>query len=66
MFAWQPSRKGLLELPDIEVDPVDIPHAAAKFDLSLSLAETDGGVIGHLDYAAYGQRVAINGVRPRA
>ncbi|MET9480180.1 amino acid adenylation domain-containing protein [Streptomyces sp. NPDC006638] len=52
MFAWQPSRKGLLELPDIEVDPVGIPHAAAKFDLSLSLAETDGRVIGYLDYAS--------------
>ncbi|MFF2744197.1 amino acid adenylation domain-containing protein [Kitasatospora sp. NPDC058048] len=52
MVAWQPSRKGLLDLPGIEVEPLGIPYAGAKFDLALSLAEEDDGrVVGHLDYA---------------
>ncbi|MDH6579155.1 amino acid adenylation domain-containing protein [Kitasatospora sp. MAP5-34] len=51
MFAWQPSRSGLLDLPGIEADPLEIPFAAAKFDLALSLAEEDGRLVGHLDYA---------------
>ncbi|MEU9047156.1 amino acid adenylation domain-containing protein [Kitasatospora sp. NPDC048343] len=53
MFAWHPSRKGLLALPEIEVEPLGIPYAGAKFDLALSLAEEDDGrVVGHLDYAS--------------
>nr|WP_078891348.1 non-ribosomal peptide synthetase [Streptomyces sp. NRRL S-350] len=52
MFAWHPSRKDLLDLPGIDVEPLEIPYAGAKFDLALSLAEEDDGrVVGHLDYA---------------
>nr|WP_202948295.1 MULTISPECIES: non-ribosomal peptide synthetase [Streptomyces] len=51
MCAWVPDRQGLLNLPDIEVEPLDIPHAPAKFDLALSLTESDGRIVGHLDYA---------------
>ncbi|GAA2153274.1 non-ribosomal peptide synthetase [Kitasatospora kazusensis] len=51
MFAWQPSRSGLLDLPGVEAEPLDIPFAAAKFDLALSLAEEGGRLVGHLDYA---------------
>ncbi|MEU3569123.1 amino acid adenylation domain-containing protein [Kitasatospora sp. NPDC036755] len=52
MVAWQPSRKGALALPGIDVEPFGIPYAGAKFDLALSLAEEDdGGVLGYLDYA---------------
>ncbi|MFD5030314.1 amino acid adenylation domain-containing protein [Streptomyces sp. NPDC058405] len=51
MCVWVPSRQGMLVLPDVDVEPLDIPDAAAKFDLALSLTETDGCVVGHLDYA---------------
>ncbi|WP_289678970.1 non-ribosomal peptide synthetase [Streptantibioticus parmotrematis] len=51
MCAWVPSREGMLTLPGVEVEPLDIPDAAAKFDLALSLTETDGCVVGQIDYA---------------
>ncbi|MFF3484607.1 amino acid adenylation domain-containing protein [Streptomyces sp. NPDC002701] len=51
MCAWVPERGGLLELPGLDVVPLDIPHAPAKFDLALSLTESRGRVVGHLDYA---------------
>ncbi|MEU6990131.1 amino acid adenylation domain-containing protein [Streptomyces sp. NPDC046465] len=51
MLAWGSTRSGWLELPGAEVEPLDIPYASAKFDLTLSLNEEDGGVAGHLDYA---------------
>ena len=51
MCAWQPERTGLLTLPGIDVAPLDIPHAPAKFDLALSLTESQGRTVGHLDYA---------------
>ncbi|UNO43298.1 amino acid adenylation domain-containing protein [Streptomyces sp. MST-110588] len=51
MFAWQNSEEGVLELPGIKVTPLDSPYRAAKFDLTLSLAEEDGRITGGLDYA---------------
>ncbi|GAA2068570.1 non-ribosomal peptide synthetase [Streptomyces albiaxialis] len=51
MCAWVPGRDGLLTLPGVDVEPLPIPHAPAKFDLALSVTETGGRVIGHLDYA---------------
>ncbi|MET7454362.1 condensation domain-containing protein [Streptomyces sp. NPDC005574] len=51
MCAWQPERRDLTDLPGIDVEPLDIPHAPAKFDLALVLTESDGQVVGHLDYA---------------
>ncbi|MGW2511376.1 non-ribosomal peptide synthetase [Streptomyces scopuliridis] len=51
MFAWVPSLRGLLDLPDVEVEPLGVPHAPAKFDLVLALTEEDGRIVGDLDYA---------------
>ncbi|MFJ9033166.1 amino acid adenylation domain-containing protein [Streptomyces sp. NPDC102274] len=51
MFAWVPSLRGLLDLPHVEVEPLGIPHAPAKFDLVLALTEEDGRIVGDLDYA---------------
>ncbi|GAA1176459.1 hypothetical protein GCM10009654_37060 [Streptomyces hebeiensis] len=51
MCAWVPERRGMLNLPDIDVEPLDIPHAPAKFDLALSFTESEGRTVGHLDYA---------------
>ncbi|NGO70935.1 non-ribosomal peptide synthetase, partial [Streptomyces boncukensis] len=49
--SWVPGREGLLELPGVAVEPLAIPYAGAKLDLALSLAESDGRVVGHLEYA---------------
>ncbi|MCW8098405.1 non-ribosomal peptide synthetase [Streptomyces tauricus] len=51
MCAWVPERVGLLGLPGLDVTPLDIEHAPAKFDLALSLTESQGRIVGHLDYA---------------
>ncbi|AEW98744.1 non-ribosomal peptide synthetase [Streptantibioticus cattleyicolor] len=51
MFAWIPALDGQLRLPDVTVEPLDIEHAPAKFDLALALAEENGCVVGSLDYA---------------
>jgi amino acid adenylation domain-containing protein len=51
MVAWVPTLHDLLELPGVTAEPLDVEHAPAKFDLALGLAEEDGDVAGHLDYA---------------
>ncbi|MET8850859.1 amino acid adenylation domain-containing protein [Amycolatopsis sp. NPDC004625] len=51
MFAWVPTLHDLLELPDVDVEPLDVDFAPAKFDLALNLADEGGAVTGHLDYA---------------
>ncbi len=51
MFAWQDNQGGELDLPGVEVSPLETPYAVAKFDLTLSLSEEDGRITGGLDYA---------------
>ncbi|MGK3208856.1 non-ribosomal peptide synthetase [Amycolatopsis sp. MEPSY49] len=51
MFAWVPTLRDVLELPGVTVESLDVEHAPAKFDLALGLADEDGDVTGHLDYA---------------
>lgn len=51
MFAWVPTLHDVLELPGVTVESLDVEHAPAKFDLALGLADEDGDVAGHLDYA---------------
>ncbi|MET8771024.1 amino acid adenylation domain-containing protein [Streptomyces sp. NPDC004658] len=51
MVAWTPDRRDLLRLPGVTAQPLPIRHAPAKFDLALSLTESEGRVVGHLDYA---------------
>jgi amino acid adenylation domain-containing protein len=52
MFAWQNAPRGALELPGLRAGPVG-PEAqvTAKFDLSLSLQEAGGRIVGGLEYA---------------
>ncbi|MFJ4920290.1 amino acid adenylation domain-containing protein [Streptomyces sp. NPDC088725] len=52
MFAWQNNESGDLDLPGIDVSPMESPYTVAKFDLALSLGEEDGRVVGTLDYAS--------------
>ncbi|HEU0299933.1 MAG TPA: amino acid adenylation domain-containing protein, partial [Longimicrobium sp.] len=52
MFAWQNAPQGALELPGLELAPVRrAAQETAKFDLSMSLRESDGRIVGGLTYA---------------
>jgi amino acid adenylation domain-containing protein len=51
MFAWQNTGESGLELPGLTVAPVRTPRCFAKFDLTLSLAEVGGRIVGGLEYA---------------
>ncbi|MEV7994867.1 amino acid adenylation domain-containing protein [Streptomyces sp. NPDC086077] len=51
MLAWVPDRRNLLDLPGVETRPLPIADAPAKFDLALSVTESEGRLLGHLDYA---------------
>lgn len=51
MLAWVPERRDLLHLPGVEALPLPIAHAPAKFDLAVSVTESDGRITGYLDYA---------------
>ncbi|WP_432041602.1 non-ribosomal peptide synthetase [Streptomyces cadmiisoli] len=51
MLAWVPDRQDVLSLPGMEVRPLSIADAPAKFDLALSATESQGRLTGHLDYA---------------
>jgi amino acid adenylation domain-containing protein len=51
-FAWQNARAGELALPGLELGPVPgAERTTAKFDLSLTLGESDGRIAGSLTYA---------------
>lgn len=51
MLAWQPDRKGLLDLPGVRAEPLPLTHAPARFDLSLVAVESGDRVTGHVDFA---------------
>ncbi|HEV2736184.1 MAG TPA: condensation domain-containing protein, partial [Longimicrobiaceae bacterium] len=51
-FAWQNAPRGSLELPGLrQGSVVPAAHATAKFDLSLSLSEVRGRIVGGVEYA---------------
>lgn len=49
--AQIPSVDDLLELPDVDVTPIDVPDTSAVVDLALKIADKGEQVVGHLDYA---------------
>jgi amino acid adenylation domain-containing protein/thioester reductase-like protein len=52
MLAWQNEGEGKPELPGLEVQAMPpVQHGAAKFDLTLEMAELQGKVIGELEYS---------------
>ena len=51
MLAWQNAPAGELELPGLKVTPLETRQTAVRFDLSLSLQERAGGIVGGLEYA---------------
>ncbi|MFJ9539250.1 amino acid adenylation domain-containing protein [Streptomyces sp. NPDC101225] len=52
MFAWVPSMRSELELPDMKVElREDAAHVPAKFDMVLALADEGLHLTGEIDYA---------------
>lgn len=51
VFQLQNTPMQALELPDLTLSMVDDENQTAAFDLHLSLAETDGEIIGSLEYS---------------
>jgi amino acid adenylation domain-containing protein len=51
MLAWQHTEDGGPSLPGVEVTALPTTYAVARFDLTLSLGERDGRVVGGLEYA---------------
>ncbi|UPK01077.1 non-ribosomal peptide synthetase [Bradyrhizobium sp. 170] len=51
VFAWQNNEAAILELPGLKAEIADIPLHQVKFDLELNVSETDGRIIGALNYA---------------
>jgi amino acid adenylation domain-containing protein len=52
LFTWQNAPGGELELPGLTLAPLGgAAHVAAKFDLSLTLYEAGGRIVGGLEYA---------------
>ncbi|KAF9199060.1 hypothetical protein BGZ59_004222, partial [Podila verticillata] len=51
MFVWQNNEFGEWNLPGLQVTDHDLDHDFAKFDLTLDLWESDGGISGSLGYA---------------
>jgi amino acid adenylation domain-containing protein len=52
MFAWQNNEPYTLDFREVAVEALPTPLARTKFDLVLNLSESDGCVLGRLEYAA--------------
>ena len=50
MFALQNADVAVIQLPDLEISPVEMTTHTAKFDLLLSLSENDAQLSGGLEY----------------
>ena len=51
MFDWQNDEDRSLRLLGVQVTEIRVPDLVAKFDLTLTLAETGGRIVGGLSYA---------------
>jgi amino acid adenylation domain-containing protein/thioester reductase-like protein len=52
MFVLQNAPLGALELAELKLEPLEVPRAAAQFDLTLSLREAGGELAGGIEYAS--------------
>ena len=51
MFVLQNAPIGNLELPDLSLTPLEMETARVKFDLNLSMSETEAGLQGRWEYS---------------
>jgi amino acid adenylation domain-containing protein len=49
--AQVPSLDGLLELPGVDITPIDVPDTSAVVDLALKITDKSDQIVGYLDYA---------------
>ncbi|WP_394829367.1 amino acid adenylation domain-containing protein [Pendulispora albinea] len=52
VFAWQNAPASALALPELVLKPEPVETATARFDLSLTLGETDEGIEGSVEYSS--------------
>ncbi len=52
LFAYQHGDAADLTLPGVTVTPIRVPHASAKFDLTLAIDDRASGLDGFLEYSA--------------
>jgi amino acid adenylation domain-containing protein/non-ribosomal peptide synthase protein (TIGR01720 family) len=50
MFALEKDSMAEIDLPDLQLKPVELDTATAKFDLSLDLIQTKAGLVGKWEY----------------
>jgi amino acid adenylation domain-containing protein/thioester reductase-like protein len=50
MFVLQNAPMSALELPDLTLSPLERESSTAKFDLTLSMEDTEQGLVGSLEY----------------
>ncbi|KRB68014.1 non-ribosomal peptide synthetase [Noviherbaspirillum sp. Root189] len=50
-FTWQNNDEGAVSFPGMQVEVLQPPRLTTKFDLSLYLAEDEGGITGGIEYA---------------
>ncbi len=51
MFVWQNALREVLELPDLQVELVELPITSLPVDLLLAMREADGQLLGQLRYS---------------
>ncbi|MBD2603275.1 amino acid adenylation domain-containing protein [Scytonema hofmannii FACHB-248] len=51
MFVLQNAPMGKLELPQLQLTPLELEQVTAKFDLTLSMVETEQGLQGEWEYS---------------
>ena len=67
MFAWQNTPEGRLELPGLEVKPLQsAPRLVAKFDMTLWLQEAGERIVGGVEIRDRAVRAGDGGALPRA
>ncbi|MBV9788033.1 MAG: amino acid adenylation domain-containing protein, partial [Chloroflexi bacterium] len=50
MFTLQNTPRTTIDLPDLRLEPVVLEHHTSKFDLTLTVSETPGVLVGALEY----------------
>ncbi len=50
MFVLQNAPMGILELPGLKLTPLELENVTSKFDLTLSMEETEQGLVGSWEY----------------
>lgn len=50
MFVMQNKQDGKMQLPGLDISPVELPNSNSTFDITLGMSESDRGLLGSLEY----------------